>query len=99
METVNATAVEEELQELLVATTVENPESPSLFPQDLSTTTSILNAAVEALMEDLSSENPSPLSIVSLKFVSLSQHHSCLDVVVLRDPKMAKGFFNCPKTP
>jgi hypothetical protein len=67
MEVVNVVGVEEELRRLAEATTLETPQSPSLFPQDLGTTTDILNVAVEILMRDLTSnpDSPGPLSVVS----------------------------------
>ena len=62
MEVVDAMMVEQVLQELVVATTTEET---SLFPQDLGTTTNILDMTVGFLMQDLSSSNPFPLSTVS----------------------------------
>ena len=64
-EDVDATEVEEILEELVMATTVESAETPSQFPQDLATTSNILDMTVEYLMQDLSSDNPIPLNTVS----------------------------------
>ena len=64
-ENVDALEVEGVLEELVMATMVESEETPSQFPQDLATTSNILDMTVEYLMQDLSSDSPIPLSTVS----------------------------------
>ena len=62
---VSAGELEEVLQELVVATTVDSPESASLFPQDLVATSNILDMTVGFLWQTLTTEDPFPLSTVS----------------------------------
>ena len=64
----DAAEVEGVLEVLVMATTVESAETPSQFPQDLATTSNIIDMTVDFLMQDLSSnpDNPIPLSTVSM---------------------------------
>jgi molecular chaperone GrpE (heat shock protein) len=68
-ETVDVEKVIAVLDDLQMATTVENVnESVSELPQSLEVTNNVLNMTLDFLMDDLvvNSENPVPLNLVSL---------------------------------
>ena len=62
--TVNVTRVMDVLNDLQIATAVDNETAPEL-PQSLETTNSILDMALTFLMDDLESEDPIALNTVS----------------------------------
>ena len=64
---VDPNEVEEMLENLTVATTVESVESPSQFPRDLQAMNDITEMTVGHLLQDLTanSDDPFPLCVVS----------------------------------
>jgi hypothetical protein len=66
-----ADEVKNVLVELVAATAVEDEETPSLFPQDLESTNSILDMTLDYLFEELATnpDSPAPLSLVCVNIM------------------------------
>ncbi len=63
--------VEAVLQELVVATEVKSPETPSHFPLDLEAANNILHMTVDFLITDLSTNPDDPIALSTVRDMHL----------------------------